>query len=72
MIEKYEHHGTLVSVDSDLKGKHRDHCLCYKCENFKPNSLENCMIAQDVFDNCTAYGIVTPVWECPKFVQIQF
>jgi hypothetical protein len=39
-IEKYEHHQGVVSVRSDLKGKHRDHCLCYHCEKFKPQGRQ--------------------------------
>lgn len=27
-IEKYEHYGSVVSVRSDLKGRHKEHCLC--------------------------------------------
>ena len=38
-IVKYEHHGTEVSVKSELKGKHREHCLCFQdCKYF---NLEN-------------------------------
>ena len=34
-IERYEHHGTDVAVQSELKGKHREHCLCYQdCDRF--------------------------------------
>jgi hypothetical protein len=36
MIEKYVHHEAEVSVDSELKGKHRQHCLCFQCDHFKP------------------------------------
>jgi len=28
MIEQYVHHGAAVSVRSDLKGEHREYCLC--------------------------------------------
>jgi hypothetical protein len=37
-IEKYEHDAGVVSVCSDLKGRHRDHCLFYHCERFKPGT----------------------------------
>jgi hypothetical protein len=63
-IEKYMHHGAEVSVQTELKGKHRAHCLCYGCEHFKPGQ---CVIAEAVYANCVAHNIVTPVWECPKF-----
>ena len=32
--ERYVHHGTKVAVQTELKGKHRDHCLCYLCGSF--------------------------------------
>jgi hypothetical protein len=67
-IVQYEHHGTTVSVISDLKGKHREHCLCFSnCEKFKPGTKKNCKIAQAVFDNCVAFGITTPMYECPEY-----
>lgn len=68
MIELYVHHSREVSVMSHLKGKHREHCLCFQgCSRFKPNTPENCAIAQAIYDNCVRFDIVTPVWECPKF-----
>jgi hypothetical protein len=67
MIDSYNHHGTWVFVDSELKGKHTEHCLCYRCTRYKPNTSENCIIAQDNFILCVRYKIVTPVYECPKF-----
>lgn len=76
MYMKYEHYGNEVWVRQDLKGKHREHCLCWSCNKFKPNeehapgtnlSGENCPIANKVFDICRTEGLVLPVWECPKF-----
>jgi hypothetical protein len=69
MIEKYIHHGAEVSVQSDLRGKHRDHCLCHKCEHFRPNTPENCPIAQELFELCVKYNLTTPVYECPIFEE---
>ena len=69
MIEKYEHHGVQVSVFSELKGKHRDHCLCYKCRFFHPGMSGNCNIAKDVYNNCVKHNLVTPVFECAKFEE---
>lgn len=65
--ECYEHWGQQVYVKSDLKGKHRKHCLCFSCKCFKPNTVNNCHIAQAAYENCAKFGTVTPVWECPKF-----
>ncbi len=68
---QYEHHGTTVWVDASLKGKHREHCLCFACEKFRPGTPENCPIAQATFENCVKFNTTTPVFECPEFVQIQ-
>ena len=68
-IEQYEHHGATVSVQSELKGKHREHCLCYQgCAKFKPGTADNCHIAKALYANCVALNVVTPVWECPEYV----
>lgn len=67
-IERYVHHGREVAVDSELKGKHRSHCLCFICANFNPQDREkNCPIANQIFATCVDHGVVTPVYECPKF-----
>lgn len=67
-IVKYNHHGKDVFVRGVLKGQHRDHCLCFQgCTRFKPGTVDNCEIAQSVYDNCVKHNIVSPVWECPKF-----
>ena len=66
-IIQYEHHGGIVSVDEDQKGKHWEHCLCSRCSNFCKDELWNCKIAKTNFEMCKKYNIVTPVFECPKF-----
>jgi len=66
-IERYEHHGREVAVDSSLKGRHREHCLCYVCDRFKPGAADHCPIAARIYQTCVDLGVVTPVWECPEF-----
>ena len=70
---KYDHHGTVVFSSEDTVGAHRDFCLCYRCERFKPTSEpDNCSIAQSLFELCVNNHIVAPVFECPEFVQAEF
>jgi len=71
MFVIYIHHDVPVHVRSDLKGKHREHCLCYSCNRFKPDSKENCRIAKEVYAVCVREHVVLPVWECPKFETIK-
>lgn len=66
-IERYEHHGRTVAVESELKGKHREHCLCYACQHFAPGQVGNCPIAQGLYEFCVAHHVVTPVYECAGF-----
>jgi len=67
-VERYVHHGTEVVVFSELKGQHRDHCLCFNgCRRFKPGQPDNCPIAQATFENCVKFDLVTPVYECPVY-----
>ena len=67
VYEQYEHHKKIVWVRKDLKGKHRNFCLCFSCKKFHPNTKKNCPIAQAVFDNCVKFNITTPMWEYPEF-----
>lgn len=70
-FELYEHHGRNVWVESSLKGKHRDNCLCYSCALLDTENRDNnCKIANILYALCCAEDIVTPVYECPKFIKI--
>jgi hypothetical protein len=67
-VERYVHHGREVAVISEVKGRHRDFCLCFNgCDFFKPNTPENCEIAKMNFAVCKTHGLVAPVMECPKY-----
>ena len=69
-IIRYLHHGLKVYVDEALQGKHREHCLCYKCEKFNPLDRHiNCRIANALYDFDVQQALVTPVWECVVFVE---
>jgi len=63
----YRHHDASVWVRQDLKGRHREHCLCYECSKFKPGKQDHCRRAIDNYDWCVKYDMVSPVWECPSF-----
>ena len=72
-FEQYDHHGTEVWVDSDLKGQHRAYCLCWKCAKFKSNPKEldeGCKIADHIFSLCRLEDLVLPVWECKEFKEV--
>lgn len=72
MFEKYTKFNKEFHVQSDLKGKHKEHCLCYSCDLFHPeNTLEfpNCYLAQGLFQYNINNTITTPVWECGDFIE---
>lgn len=65
---QYQHHGVNVFVRKDLKGRHRDHCLCFSCEKLgSGGGKSGCEIANHVYANCVKFNLVTPVFECPRF-----
>lgn len=67
--KQYYHWGNKVWVNTDLKGQHREHCLCWNCALFTPEDRErNCTIANMVFALCCLQNLTLPVWECPDFV----
>jgi len=67
MYIRYMHHKHSVVVHADAKGKHREHCLCYRCNKFYPGTAENCQLAELIYGVNVAFGLTTPVWECPRF-----
>lgn len=66
---QYRHHNQVVWVDEDLVGRHREHCLCFSCENFKPGTEENCPIANELYALVVKHNLVTPVYECPAYKE---
>ena len=64
-IIRYKHHGQDVFVDAELMGTHREHCLCFRCKKFVPNTNRNCPIAQELYEFDVKHGVTTPVFECP-------
>lgn len=69
-VDTYTHHGKRVKVRPDLRGKHKEHCLCFSCDSFKPQSEKNCPIAKALFKVCEKFGVRAPVYECSEFKQI--
>lgn len=67
--EMYEHHNGMVWVRTDLKGTHRDNCLCFACKKFHPDHDDNCMTADELYEFCIRWNMTTPVFECPEFVE---
>lgn len=68
ILVNYEHHGANVWVRKSLKGRHREHCLCYICDHFNPGSRDtNCPIANALYQICVSQNVTTPVWECAQF-----
>jgi len=69
-FEQYEHHGNDVWVRKELKGKHREYCLCFSCQRLDIMDPENnCVIAKKIFQLCIENELVLAVWECPEFLE---
>lgn len=69
-VVSYLHHDKIMAVREDLMGKHRDYCLCHRCELFKPEEEDNhCSIAGVLYWVCVKFNLVTPVWECAEYKE---
>jgi hypothetical protein len=69
-IITYVHHGRLVKVREELRGRHREFCLCHICDILDTENQENnCSIANRLFSLRKETGVVTPVWECVYFEE---
>jgi hypothetical protein len=67
-IVEYKHHDINVFVREDLKGKHREYCLCWQCKKLIPEDRTlNCPIANSLFAFDQRNNVTTPVFECPIF-----
>lgn len=62
------HHGVEVKGDTNLLGKHREYCLCWRCKKFNPKEPEkSCKIANLLFRVDIMCEITTPVFYCREF-----
>lgn len=61
---KYKHHGCFMWVRKDLKGKNAEYSLCFSCAK-----LKDCATVQALCEFDADWDVVTPVWECPEFVE---
>lgn len=68
MYENYERNGKKAWVRSDLKGRHKEFCMCWDCKKFTPDTEDKgCPIIKQVLDTAAHHNIVLPVWECGVF-----
>ncbi len=68
-IVKFMHHNVKVSAMDHLRGRHRDHCLCFQCKKLNIEDREkNCKIANLLFSVCKMCEITTPVFYCKEFI----
>jgi hypothetical protein len=67
--EQYIHHGHWVWVRRDIKGKHWEPTICLDCAKYRPDTHENCPIAEDLFGHCKEYHLALAVFECPMFKE---
>jgi hypothetical protein len=68
IIRRKGHGGREAYVREDLAGKHWEHSLCIKCDNYLRNGAYGCAIATELMAFNLKTGTTTPMWECPDFV----
>ena len=59
-----------VWVRKELKGKHRQHCLCHSCKKLNMEDRNNnCPTANLIYSICVRLNMTLPVWECQNFEE---
>jgi hypothetical protein len=66
-VVRYTHHGIEVAAMNAMQGRAKEHSLCHQgCKHF--TSTDNpCSIQKEIHETCIRHGVVTPVFECPKY-----
>ncbi len=68
-IVNFFFHGESVFANEEMVGRHRDFCLCWKCQHFTPeNRAGNCKIANALYALNLLSEITTPVFYCKEFL----
>lgn len=58
------------SVREDLNNRQKEFCMCWDCQQFKPESEDKgCPIICSVLQLASSQNIILPVWECHVFVE---
>lgn len=65
--EQYVHHKAKVWVVKGQKGNHWRSSLCPDCQNFYPDSPDNCLIESTVHITSRDNNLTLVIWECPDF-----
>ena len=61
-----------MAVFADIAAKHKERCLCFRCDKFIPEDPpRSCPVAKVLYAVCCAFDLVTPVAECraDRFVE---
>ena len=65
---KAAHNGSTVWVRADLQGRQKEHCICWSCRKFQPDTADKgCPIICSVLQLAVQKGVILPVWACPVF-----
>ena len=68
MYEQIDKGDVRTWVRKDLKGRQKEHCMCWNCRKFMPETdHKGCSIIREVLKLASINNIVLPVWECAVF-----
>lgn len=57
--------GKPVWVNPLMESHREKECLCFNCDNLKPDQADNCPIAQSFFEICFKENVALAVTRCP-------
>ena len=67
MPKQEVHHGTKVWVNPTTETVRRSECLCWNCENLKPDQPDNCAKAEALYQIIKREDLVLIITRCPAW-----
>jgi len=71
-VRKEKVYWRQVQVSKKLEELRPTHCLCMSCVRLKPGQLNNCPIAQGLYNVCAGNDVALAVTRCPHYVDKNF
>lgn len=65
--KKEKHYGHEVWVNPLTESIRKEECLCFNCDNLKPEKSDNCSIAQSLYKICLEKNVAMIITRCPAW-----
>lgn len=65
--EQQVHYGAKVWVNPTTEAMRKTECLCWNCDNLKPDKPDSCAIAEALFQIIKRENLALTITRCPDW-----